>query len=68
MLNVIQKDDEQIIKKGKTKKVRGVALTCKFPGICNRFDIQPGYRWDGVDRGNGFENKFFKSQNQAIDK
>ena len=51
-----------------SKKKVGKSVTGKplYPGpaMPNRYGIRPGYRWDGVDRGNGFEKEYFAAQNK----
>ena len=31
----------------------------------NRYGIKPGHKWDGVDRGNGFEKEYFAVRNRT---
>lgn len=50
------------------KKKAGRSVTGKplYQGVFkpNRYGIRPGHRWDGVDRGNGFESEWFSSRNK----
>ncbi|CAI9737258.1 Hypothetical predicted protein [Octopus vulgaris] len=59
----IRPDDPMLafIKKKKKpdKNVKEKPMYKGPPAPPNRYNIQPGYRWDGVDRSNGYETQLY---------
>lgn len=52
-----------LAKKKEGKSISGRPLY-KGAATPNRYGIRPGHRWDGVDRGTGFEKEYFASRNR----
>ncbi|OBT40813.1 hypothetical protein VE00_08611 [Pseudogymnoascus sp. WSF 3629] len=50
---------------GSTAAVGTGKKTYKGAAAPNRYGIRPGHRWDGVDRGNGWEGERFRALNRT---
>ncbi len=68
MASMVKKKSSTSSKRDKDKKSTPLQAPLEYTGpgiIPNRFGIKPGAAWDGRDRSNGFESRWFKHKNAA---
>lgn len=57
--NKLREEDPMLKYEKEKKKIKSNKPIYKGPAPPkNRYNIMPGYRWDGVDRSNGFERRY----------
>ena len=74
MLRGQERDGDPMLAYVRSKKSKNVAKGKELPRYkgpqppANRFNLWPGYRWDGIDRSNGFEKSLFakRSERKAV--
>jgi pre-mRNA-splicing factor CWC26 len=65
MRKLIKEDEQKKIYA--STKLSKFHKKCKYPTIPNRFGIEAGHLWDGVDRSNGYEKRYLENVNHRQD-